>query len=74
LATKELIFAVLDAVVGQAEGAKVHACNAVRGGVTLAQLAEAMTQAIMVGGITAWNLAGAQAMEAAEAVAAQPGG
>lgn len=70
LATKELIFAVLDVVVGQAEGARVHACNAVRGGITLEQLAEAMTQAIMVGGITAWNLAGAQAMEAAESVVA----
>lgn len=79
LATKELIFAALDAVVGQAEGAKAHACHAIRAGATLPQLAEALTQAIMVGGITAWNLAGAQAMEAAEALAAtlgraEPGG
>ncbi|MCC7283328.1 MAG: carboxymuconolactone decarboxylase family protein [Acetobacteraceae bacterium] len=70
LATKELIFAALDAVVAQADGCRIHACNAIRAGATLAQLAEAMTQAIMVGGITAWNLAGAQAMEAAEALAA----
>lgn len=79
LATKELIFAALDAVVGQAEGARLHACNAIRAGASLPQLAEAMTQAIMVGGITAWNLAGAQAVEAAEALAAsldraEPGG
>jgi alkylhydroperoxidase/carboxymuconolactone decarboxylase family protein YurZ len=70
LATKELVFAALDAVVAQPEGCRVHACNAIRAGATLAQLAEVMTQAIMVGGITAWNLAGAQAMEAAEALAA----
>ncbi len=70
LATKELIFAGMDAVVAQPEGAKVHACNAIRAGATLPQLAEVMTQAIMVGGITAWNLAGAQAMEAAETLAA----
>ena len=72
MATKELVFAALDVVVGQAEGAKVHACNAIRAGASLAELAEVMTQAIMVGGITAWNLAGAAAMEAAEALASAP--
>jgi alkylhydroperoxidase/carboxymuconolactone decarboxylase family protein YurZ len=73
LAIKELIFAAMDAVVAQPEGAKVHACNAIRAGATLPQLAEVMTQAIMVGGITAWNLAGAQAMQAAEELAATLG-
>jgi alkylhydroperoxidase/carboxymuconolactone decarboxylase family protein YurZ len=73
LATKELIFAALDAVVGQPVGCRVHACNAIRAGASLAQLAEVMTQAIMVGGITAWNLAGAQAMQAAEELAATLG-
>lgn len=74
LATKELIFAALDAAVVQPDGCRIHACNAIRAGASLAQLAEVMTQAIMVGGITAWNLAGAPALAAAEALVADLAG
>lgn len=58
LRTKELIFAVLDVMSGAVVGAKAHAGNALRLGLTVEQLAEALVQCIMAGGITTWNLAG----------------
>ncbi len=58
LRTKELIFAVLDVMSGAVTGAKAHAGNALRLGLTVEQLAEALVQCIMAGGITTWNLAG----------------
>jgi alkylhydroperoxidase/carboxymuconolactone decarboxylase family protein YurZ len=60
--TKELIFALLDTLAGQTNGAKNHAAAALRLGLTLPELAEGLTQVIMVGGITTWNATGAEVM------------
>jgi len=62
LKTKELIFCLLDTLVGQTHGAKVHAANAMRLGLTLPQLAEGLVQVMMVGGVTTWNLSGAEVL------------
>lgn len=62
LKTKELVFALLDTLAGQTNGAKNHAAAAMRAGLTLPQLAEGLTQVIMVGGITTWNLTGADVL------------
>lgn len=62
LKTKELIFALLDALVGQTTGAKHHATAAMRLGLTIPELAEGLTQVLMVGGITTWNVSGAEVM------------
>jgi alkylhydroperoxidase/carboxymuconolactone decarboxylase family protein YurZ len=62
LKTKELIFALLDALVGQTRGAKNHAAAAMRLGLTLPELAEGLVQVIMVGGITTWNTTGAEVL------------
>lgn len=67
--TKELVFVLLDVLVGAVEGAKVHAANALRQGLTLEELAEGLVQCILVGGITTWNLAGRAVMEHAAAIA-----
>ncbi len=71
LKTKELIFALLDALVGQTTGAKRHAAAAMRLGLTLPELAEGLTQVIMVGGITTWNVSGAEVMRHCTAPAGQ---
>ena len=67
--TKELILVLLDVLVGAVDGAKVHAGNALRQGLTLPELAEGLVQCILVGGITTWNRAGRQVMEHAAALA-----
>jgi alkylhydroperoxidase/carboxymuconolactone decarboxylase family protein YurZ len=71
LKTKELVFALLDVLVGQTQGAKAHAANAIRLGLTLPELAEGLVQCVMVGGITTWNVSGAEVMAHAEQVAAR---
>lgn len=58
LRTKELIFALLDTVIGATDGAKVHAANAVRLGLTIEQLAEGLVQCVLAAGITTWNMTG----------------
>ncbi len=60
--TKEFIFALLDTLAGQTTGARNHAAAAVRLGLTLPELAEGLAQVIMVGGITTWNMTGAEVM------------
>jgi alkylhydroperoxidase/carboxymuconolactone decarboxylase family protein YurZ len=62
--TKELLFAVLDTVVGDKYGAINHAIAAMKLGLTLPEMAEGLVQAIMVGGITTWNLVGYDLMRA----------
>ncbi len=62
LKTKELIFALLDTLIGQKNGAKNHAAAAVKLGLTLPELAEGLVQVIMAGGITTWNETGADVM------------
>ena len=62
LKTKELIFALLDTLIGQTAGAKNHAAAAVRLGLTLPELSEGLVQVIMAGGITTWNQTGAEVL------------
>lgn len=62
LKTKELIFALLDTLIGQKTGARNHAANAIRAGLTLPELAEGLVQVIMAGGITTWNETGAEVL------------
>lgn len=63
LKTKELIFALLDTLAGQTNGARNHAAQAMRHGLTLPELAEGLVQVLMVGGITTWNNTGAAVMK-----------
>ena len=60
--TKELIFTLLDTLIGQTEGAKSHAAAAMRQGLSIPELVEGLTQVIMVGGITTWNKTGADVL------------
>ena len=62
LKTKELIFALLDTLIGQTAGAKNPAAAAVRLGLTLPELSEGLVQVIMAGGITTWNQTGAEVL------------
>lgn len=69
LKTKELIFALLDTLIGAVDGAKVHAANAIRLGLTVEQLAEGLVQCIMAGGVTTWNMTGKATLQHAVEVA-----
>ena len=62
--TKELVFALLDVLAGNAVGARNHALASMKHGLTLPELAEGLVQVIMVGGITTLNLVGAEVMRA----------
>ena len=42
LKTKEVIFALLDTFIGQKTGARNHAANAIRAGLTLPELTEGL--------------------------------
>ena len=72
--TKELVYVLLDVVTGNLSGAKNHLHAAMREGLTVAQLAEALMQTMAVCGITTWGQAGwrlcdyAAAIERGEAV------
>lgn len=69
LRTKELVFVLLDVLVLNEAGAIAHLENAMRLGLTVAELAEGLTQVLMVGGITTWNRAGAAVMRRAVEIA-----
>lgn len=69
LRTKELIFALLDVVIGASDGAKVHAANAIRLGLSVEQLSEGLVQCIMARGITTWNMVGRATLQHAVEVA-----
>ncbi len=66
LRTKELMFTGLSTLHGDTFGATSHAISALKLGATLAEIGEIMTQVIMVGGITPWNLVGYKVMLACE--------
>lgn len=71
LKTKELIFALIDTLIGETNGAKNHAAAAIRLGLTLPELAEGLTQVIMAGGITTWNRTGAEVLRHCAEVAGE---
>jgi alkylhydroperoxidase/carboxymuconolactone decarboxylase family protein YurZ len=56
--TKELVYVLLDVVTGNLSGAKNHLHAAMREGLTVAQLAEALMQTMAVCGITTWGQSG----------------
>lgn len=62
LKIKELVFVLLDVLVGQTEAAKRHAEAAMRHGLTVPELAEGLAQVLMVGGVTTWNRSGAEVL------------
>jgi alkylhydroperoxidase/carboxymuconolactone decarboxylase family protein YurZ len=62
--TKELIFALLDVLAADRYGALSHGRAAIKLGLTVPELAEGLVQVIMVGGITTWNLVGADLLRA----------
>jgi alkylhydroperoxidase/carboxymuconolactone decarboxylase family protein YurZ len=64
--TKSLIFILLSIMAGDSADTKVHLVNAVKGGLTMPELAEALTQVLMVGGISTWNQGCAPLLEEAE--------
>ena len=68
--SKEFIFALLDVLAGNAAGAKSHGLAAMKLGLTVPEMAEGLVQVIMVGGITTWNLVGADLLRACVAEAA----
>lgn len=74
LKTKELVFALLDTLIGQTTGAKNHAAAAIKLGLTLPELAEGLVQVVMAGGITTWNTTGAEVMRHCARMAEQPVG
>jgi alkylhydroperoxidase/carboxymuconolactone decarboxylase family protein YurZ len=72
LKTKEFLFALLDTLAGNRDGALAHAERAIRLGLTVEELAEGLTQVIMVGGITTWNMVGADVISRALELTADP--
>jgi len=65
--TKELIFALLDTLAGQKDGAIAHAKLAVKNGLTMAELTEGLVQVVIVGGIPTWNSIGVEIIAACKA-------
>lgn len=65
--TKELIFALLDTLAGEKQGAIAHARQAVKNGLSMAELTEGLVQVLMVGGIPTWNTIGAEVIAACKA-------
>ena len=65
LATKELIFVLLDVVYDNEAGALNHLAAAQRAGLTTTALLDAMVEVFMVGGIQTWGKVGHKVYEAA---------
>lgn len=72
LASKELVFIVLDVVAGHVEGALAHAEAGLRAGLTPGQIMEALSIAILVNGHHCWAGAGAAVMRHVERLTAAP--
>jgi len=66
LASKELVFIVLDVAAGHVEGALAHAEAGLRAGLTPGQIMEALSIAILVHGHQCWARAGAAVMRHVE--------
>lgn len=71
LKIKELIFVLLDCVVGNLDGAKNHVRAAIRAGLSMEELVEALVQALMVTGIASWGMVGYKVVEFAESIIAE---
>jgi AhpD family alkylhydroperoxidase len=74
LASKELVFIVLDVAAGHVEGALAHAEAGLRAGLTPGQIMEALSIAILIHGHQCWARAGAAVMRHVERLAAAPPG
>ncbi|NKC29597.1 carboxymuconolactone decarboxylase family protein [Falsiroseomonas selenitidurans] len=66
LASKELVFIVLDVAAGHVEGAVAHAEAGLRAGLTPGQIMEALSIAILIHGHQCWARAGAAVMRRVE--------
>ena len=69
LASKELVFIVLDVAAGHVEGAIAHAEAGLRAGLTPGQIMEALSIAILIHGHQCWAKAGATVMRRVEQLA-----
>jgi len=65
LKTKSLIFILLCIMSDDIAHAKIHLDNAVKGGLTMPEFAESLTQVLMVGGVSRWNNGCAELIEEA---------
>lgn len=70
LASKELVFIVLDVAAGHVEGAVAHAEAGLRAGLTPGQIMEALSIAILIHGHQSWARAGAAVMRHVEHITA----
>jgi alkylhydroperoxidase/carboxymuconolactone decarboxylase family protein YurZ len=61
---KELLFILLNVVVGNPHGAMNHLEPARAAGVSGEQLRDGLTVALLIGGVACWGLVGAQVWEA----------
>ncbi len=68
--TRELLFTVLDVVAGHVEGAKAHVESGLRAGLTIGELTQALTIAMMVSGIHTWAIWGHEVVDHAAKLAA----
>lgn len=71
--TKSLIFVLLCIMTDDIADAKLHLENAVKNGMTMPEFAEALTQVLMVGGISRWNKGCAVLLEEADRLIAAIG-
>jgi AhpD family alkylhydroperoxidase len=68
LASKELVFIVLDVVAGHVEGALAHAEAGLRAGLTPGQIMEALSITILIHGHQSWARGGAAVMRHVERI------
>lgn len=73
IASKELVFIVLDVVAGHVEGACAHAAAGLAAGLTPAQIMEALEICILIHGHHTWATAGMTVMLHVERLTSHPG-
>jgi alkylhydroperoxidase/carboxymuconolactone decarboxylase family protein YurZ len=71
--TKSLIFVLLCIMADDIANEKLHLENAVKNGMTMPEFVEALTQVLMVGGISRWNKGCAGMLAQAENLVAEHG-